>query len=172
MLEIITFEEAVSEKVALMLGQKNPRNHVIGADNNQGGRCRGCQEQNYGLNNRLNLVGKVAGTTMGLVASLIELVQLAGERTQVSCKMKPGVFGAHEMVALPGVAGTIVSVGARVTHTEAGKAQKPPVTEYWTLTIGPPMLVLQPTSTVNQSIENGRAKTGRRQLDRKPRCNH
>jgi len=31
-----------------------------------------------------------------------ELVQLAGESTHVSCRIHPGVFGVHEMVALLG----------------------------------------------------------------------
>ena len=73
---------------------------------------------------------------MGLVAPLTELLQLAGDNTQVSCNTKPGVLGVHEIVALPGVAGTIVSVRALVTCTAMGKAQKPPVTEYWPLVSG------------------------------------
>ena len=67
---------------------------------------------------------------MGLVVPLAELIQLVGDRLTVSCKTKPGVLGIHEIVALPGVAGTIVSVGAFVVCTAVGKAQKPPVTEY------------------------------------------
>ena len=57
----------------------------------------------------------MADSVMGLVAPLGEFVQLAGESTEVCCNTKPGVFGDHEIVALPGVAGTIVSVGAPVT---------------------------------------------------------
>ena len=105
---------------------------------------------------------------MGLVAPLGELVQLDGESKLVCCNTKPGVFGVHEIVALPGVAGTIVSVGAPVTWMAVGKAQKPPVTEYWPLVIGPPasgwprvplteytppVLVPPPPSIVDQVIE-------------------
>lgn len=75
---------------------------------------------------------------MGLVEPLGEFVQLAGERMAVCCNTKPGVLGVHEIVAFPGVPGAIVSVGAPVTCTAVGKAQKPPVTEYWPLVIGPP----------------------------------
>ena len=74
----------------------------------------------------------------GLVAPLTELLQFEGDRTHVSCKTKPGVTGVHEISAWPGVVGTIVSVGALVTCTAVGKTQKPPVTEYWPLVIGPP----------------------------------
>ncbi len=41
----------------------------------------------------------VVGTTIGFVDPLPELVQVAGDNTQVSCKTKPGVFGVHEIVA-------------------------------------------------------------------------
>ena len=74
---------------------------------------------------------------MGLVAPLGEFVQLAGDKAQVSCKTKPGVLGDQAMVALPGVAGTIESVGAFVACIAVGKAQKPPVTEYCPLVSGP-----------------------------------
>lgn len=77
--------------------------------------------------------------TAGLVAPLGEFVQFAGDRTQVSCKTKPGVFGVHEMEALPEVTGAIVSVGAPVPGTAVGKAQKPPVTEYWPLVTSRPV---------------------------------
>ena len=105
---------------------------------------------------------------MGLVIPLGELVQFAGDNTHVSCKTKPGVFGVHEIVALPGVAGTIVRVGAFVVCTAVGKSQKPPVTEYWPFVIGPPasgwpmvpltqktppVLVPPPPSIVDQSME-------------------
>ena len=75
---------------------------------------------------------------MGLVAPLTELLQFEGDRTQVSCNTKPGVAGVHEIVAVPGVAGVIVSVGAFVVCTAVGNTQKPLVTEYWPLVIGPP----------------------------------
>ena len=67
---------------------------------------------------------------MGLFVPLGALTQLVGAKLSVSCRKKPGVFGVHEIVALPGVAGTIVSVGAFVVCTAVGNAQKPPVTEY------------------------------------------
>ena len=67
---------------------------------------------------------------MGFVEPLGEFVQLVGDGLNVSCSTKPGVFGIHEIVALPGVAGIIVSVGVPVTCTAAGNAQNPPVTEY------------------------------------------
>ena len=63
---------------------------------------------------------------MGLVAPLGELVQFAGDRTQVSCKTKPGVGGVQEIVGCPAPVATIVSVGALVTCTTVGNAQKPP----------------------------------------------
>lgn len=110
----------------------------------------------------------MAGTTMGLAEPLGEFVQLVGESTQVSCKIQPGVFGVHEMVALPGVAGTMVKVGAPPVWMAVGKTQNPPVTEYWPLVIGPPasgwpivplmeytppVLVPPPPSMVDQSME-------------------
>ena len=67
---------------------------------------------------------------MGFVTPLGEFVQFDGERAAVCCNTNPDVFGVHEIVALPGVAGTIVSVGAPVTWIAVGKAQNPPVTEY------------------------------------------
>ena len=70
---------------------------------------------------------------MGFVEPLTEFVQLDGERLHVSCNTKPGVFGVHEIVALPGVTGTIVSVGAPVTWIAVGNAQNPPATEYCAL---------------------------------------
>ena len=105
---------------------------------------------------------------MGFVAPLGEFVQLVGDKLKVSCNTKPAVAGVHESAALPGVAGAIVSVGAPVTWIATGKAQKPPVTEYWPLVIGPPasgwpivplteytppVLVPPPPSIVNQSME-------------------
>jgi hypothetical protein len=72
------------------------------------------------------------------------------------------------MVALPGVEGKIVSVGAFGVCTAVGNAQNPPVTEYWPLVIGPPasgwpivpvteytlpVLVPPPPSIVCQSME-------------------
>ncbi len=75
---------------------------------------------------------------MGFVAPLTELLQFEGERTHVSCRIKPEVLGAHEIVACPGPTGTIVSVGAVATCTTVGKAQKAPVMEYFPLVIGPP----------------------------------
>ena len=63
------------------------------------------------------MVGSVAGTVIGLVAPLVELVQLGGERDQVSCKTKPGLEGVHEMVANPGEDGMMFSVGAPETCT-------------------------------------------------------
>lgn len=45
--------------------------------------------------------------------------------------------GVQEIVACPGAAGTMVSVGAPPTWIVVGNAQKPPVTEYWPLVIGP-----------------------------------
>ena len=103
-----------------------------------------------------------------MVAPLTELTQLVGDKLKVSCNTKPAVAGVHESVALPGVAGAMVSVGAPVTGTACGNAQNPPVTEYWLLVIGPPasgwpmvpltaytppVLVPPPPSIVNQSIE-------------------
>ena len=73
-----------------------------------------------------------------MVVPLAELTQFVGDKLSVSCKTKPGVFGVHEMVALPGIAGAIVSVGAPMTCTAVGNAQNPPVTEYWPLVSGPP----------------------------------
>ena len=78
----------------------------------------------------------VADRVMGLVAPLGEFVQLDGESTEVCCNTKPGVAGNHKIVALPGVAGTIVSVGTPMTCIAVGNAQKPPVTEYWPLVMG------------------------------------
>ena len=72
----------------------------------------------------------VAGTVTGLVAPPGELVQVAGDKTHVSCNTKPGGLGVQEIVALSGVGETIVSVGTFVICTAVGKAQKPPVTEY------------------------------------------
>ena len=69
------------------------------------------------------------GTVTGLVAPLGELVQFDGERLVVSCKTKPGVGGVHEIVAQPGAAGRIASVGALVVWTATGSAQNPPVRE-------------------------------------------
>ena len=66
---------------------------------------------------------------MGLVAPLAEFNQFVGDKLNVSCKTKLPVFGAQEIEAFPGVAGTIVSVGAPVTGTAMGSAQNPPVTE-------------------------------------------
>ena len=75
---------------------------------------------------------------MGFVAPLTEFVQFAGDSLHDSCSTNPGVFGVHEIVALPGVAGAMVSVGAPTACTACGKAQNPPVTEYWPLVSGPP----------------------------------
>ena len=72
-------------------------------------------------------MGNVAGTITGLDAALGVLTQLGGERLVLSCSTKPGVFGAHEICAKPGAAGTIVSVGIPGVCTAVGKAQKPPV---------------------------------------------
>ena len=106
---------------------------------------------------------------MGFVAPLGEFVQLDGESTEVCCNTKPGVFGVQEMVALPGVVETIVSVGAPMTWMDVGNAQKPPVREYWLLVIGvdeasgwpivplteytPPVLVPPPPSIVDHGME-------------------
>jgi hypothetical protein len=123
--------------------------------------------KDHGLNSRKHFVGNVAGTVMGLVEPLGELVQFAGDNTHVSCNTNPGVFGVHEIVAWPGATGAIARVGAFVTCTAVGKAQKPPMTEYWPLVVGPPasgwpmvplteytppVLVPPPPSIVNQSI--------------------
>jgi len=75
---------------------------------------------------------------MGLVVPLVELVQTAAESDHASCNTKPGVFGVHEIEALPGVAEIILSVGAPATWTAVGKTQKPPVTENCPFVIGPP----------------------------------
>jgi hypothetical protein len=56
------------------------------------------------------------------------------ERLSVACNTKPGVAGDQEIVALPGVAGAMVSVGA-------------PVKEDW------PMVPLQ--SIGSQSFQSG-----------------
>src|SRR5262245_56946999 len=71
----------------------------------------------------------LAGTMTGFVAPLRELVQLAGESDKVSCKTNPGVFGLHEIVAVTGPPGTMVSVGAPGVCTTESKLQKPPVRE-------------------------------------------
>jgi len=106
---------------------------------------------------------------MGLVAPLIELVQLGRERDKVSCKTNPGVFGVQEIVANPGAAGTMMSVGAPRVWTAVGRAQKPPGIENWPLVMTGPasgwpmvplreklplVLVPPPPSMVNQSMEN------------------
>ena len=75
---------------------------------------------------------------MGLVVPVTEFTQFVGDKLKVSCKTKPGGFGVHEIVALPGVAGTMVSVGAPVAWIATGNAQNPPVTAYWPLVSGPP----------------------------------
>ena len=46
------------------------------------------------------------------------------------------MFGDQEIVALPGVAGGMGSVGAPETWIAVGKAQKPPVTENCPLVMG------------------------------------
>jgi hypothetical protein len=111
----------------------------------------------------------MAGTTIGLVAPLPEFTQFGEAKLSVSCNTKPGVLGDHEIRAVPGVAGTMASVGASGTGTATGNAQKPPVTEYCPLVIGPPasgcpmvpltaytppVLVPPPPSIVCQSTEN------------------
>ena len=75
---------------------------------------------------------------MGLVAPLAEFIQFVGDRLKVSCSTNPGVAGVQKISALSGAAGTMVSVGAPVTCTVVDNAQKPPVTAYWPLVIGPP----------------------------------
>ena len=75
-------------------------------------------------------MGKVAGTTTGFVAPLGEFTQFVGDKLIVSCNTKPAVFGVHEIVALPGVAGPMVSVGAPGVCITVGNAQNPPVTAY------------------------------------------
>ena len=56
--------------------------------------------RSYGLNSRKNFVGNVAGTTMGLVEPLTELVQFAGERLKLSCNTQlVPVAGDHEILA-------------------------------------------------------------------------
>jgi hypothetical protein len=107
-------------------------------------------------------------TVAGLAEPLSEFVQFAGERLQVSCKTKPGVFGDQEIVAVPGDAGAIVRMGAPETWIVCGKTQKPPITGNWPLVMGPPasgwpmvplsesrppVLVPPPPATLNQSIE-------------------
>ncbi len=72
----------------------------------------------------------MAGTITGLVEPLGEFTQFVGEKLNVSCNTKPGVFGVQEMSVKPGAAGTILSVGALVICTAVGKTQSPPVTEY------------------------------------------
>ena len=59
----------------------------------------------------------MAGTTIGFVEPLAEFTQFVGDKLNVCCNTKPGVLGVHEIVALPGVAGMIVSVGAPMTGT-------------------------------------------------------
>ena len=76
---------------------------------------------------------------MGLVKPLGELVQTAGESSTDCCKTQlVPVSGVHEIVALPGVAGAMVNVGAPGVWIIVGNAQKPPVTEYCPLVmVGP-----------------------------------
>jgi hypothetical protein len=52
-----------------------------------------------------------------LVEPLGEFVQLTLETDHVSCSTKPGVLGVHEIVAKPGAAAVMVSVGAPSTCT-------------------------------------------------------
>ena len=73
-----------------------------------------------------------------MVAPLGEFTQLVGDRLKVSCNTNPSGFGVQEIVAVPGRAATIVCVGAPGVWTAAGKAQKPPVTEYCPLVIAAP----------------------------------
>ena len=82
--------------------------------------------------------GSVAGTVAGLFVPLGALSQLVGERLSVDCSVKPGVDGVHQMVAKPGAALVMWSVGAPGVCTSVCNAQKPPVSEYWPLVIGPP----------------------------------
>ena len=77
-----------------------------------------------------------------MAAPLAEFTQFEGARPKLSCKTKPGVAGVHEIVAWPGAAGTMVRSGAPTDCTAMGKAQKPPVTEYWPLVNGPPRVRL------------------------------
>ena len=58
----------------------------------------------------------MTGTVTGLFVPLGELVQLAGDKTAVSCKTKAGALVVQEIVTWPGAAGTILNVGAGVTN--------------------------------------------------------
>ena len=111
----------------------------------------------------------VAGTVTGLLVPLGELLQDGADKLSVSCKTQlVPVAGVQKIVAWPGPAAAIVSVGALGIWTAVGNAQKPPVNAYDPFVIlcpasgcpivplteyTPPVLVPPPPSIVCQSME-------------------